>query len=227
MISELDMSQAVPGGTGERYLAGLGNTWSVIYDDWGSGSHWEQTTDATAPGSPASVWRLNMPAGSYGGGVPGSGSGTDFGAIGRPLPDLHEVYISEWIKWDPTFEFHPISTKHMRLDQTGHTQAFLLQASHNSEFLRASDEEIGQAYDPTISTMPTLGIWHQLEVLLVAGDPGTVKIWLDGVLRTDHSDAPLTGPFSTLQIDGYFGGGGMVKTVDSYYEIDHIFIAAP
>jgi hypothetical protein len=229
VIGELDMSQPIPAGTGERYLAGLGNTWSVIYDVWGSGTHWQQTTDATPPGSvsPGTVWKLNMPAGSYGGGVPGVGGGTDFGAIGRPLPNLGELYISEWIKWDPTFEFHPISTKHMRLDQAGHTQAFLLQASHNDEFLRSSDEEIGQAYDPQISTMPTRGVWHQLEVVLKAGNPGTVKIWLDGVLRTNYNNRPLTGPFSTLQIDGYFGGGGMIKLVNSYYEIDHLLIAAP
>lgn len=220
VIPGLNFSQAVPAGGGnERYLASPSNAWSVIFDADGSGgSNFSQVTDPTAPGSPADVWRLRFAAGTW-------SSGHSIGYLGRALPSVNEVYISFWIKWDPQFEFNTISTKLVRLQVPG--GYVLIQARHSADYLRASDESIGQAYEPQNGAQPALGVWHQVEIQLIRGDPGTVRVWVDGQLRTSYTNLPVSGPFSTLSIDGHLGGGGMTKVRDSFYWLDDVFIATP
>lgn len=218
VLSELDMSMAVPSGAGnERYVPGLNNVWSVIYDGSGT-SNWTRMDDPTAPHSRSSVWQLRFPKGTW---SDGHGSGN----LGRALPNVNEVYVSYWIKWDSQFEFHTISSKHLRFEKSNGN--FLIQARHNNNYFRASDEGIGTAYEPQDGSQPALGVWHQVEVLVRTGSPGTVKVWIDGQIRTNYTNLPVTGPFRAFSIDGHLGGGGMTKTRDSFYWIDHLYIATP
>jgi len=224
VISDLNLNQDVPAGSGERFVAGLGNTWSVIYDGDGSGgSNFSRATDATAPQSPSGVWRLHVPGGTYG--TPGSGGGHSFGSLGRPLPNVQQVYVSVHVKWSNPYTNNPISTKWLRFED-GAGGNLLIQYSHNNDFLRASDESIGQAYEPQNGSRPTLGVWHQVEVLLMQGNPGTVRVWVDGQLRTNYTNLRVnTVPWNAFSLDAYFGGGGTAIPQDQDYWIDHVFIA--
>lgn len=220
IIADLDLGPNLKPGpcTGrpngdERFIDGLNMTWSTIFDCWAPGqpSHW---TPVVEDGRTA--WRLLYPIGD-----PSQPLGA--GNLGRPLPNLKEVFIAYWVKWDRAFEFHSISTKHIRLQKSNGN--FLVQASHNRDFLRASDEGIGQAYEPQNGSMPTLGTWHLVEVLIRVGSPGTVRIWLDGQLRTNYTSLPVTGPFQTISFDGHLGGGASRKTRESWIWYDRIFVA--
>lgn len=220
IIADLDLGPNLKPGpcTGrpngdERFIDGLGMTWSTIFDCPAAGqpSRW---TPMVEDGRTA--WRLLYPIGD-----PSQPLGA--GNIGRPLPNLNEVYIAYWVKWDRFFEFHSVSTKHIRLQKSNGN--FLVQASHNRDFLRASDEGIGQAYEPQNGSMPALGVWHLVEVLLRVGSPGTVQVWLDGQLRTNYRSFPVTGPFQTISFDGHLGGGASRKTRESWIWYDRIFVA--
>lgn len=222
-VSDLDLGPAmtVPACTGkgngdERYLAGLSNTWSFFGDCTGGLGSPSRFSFVTVDGRTA--LRLIFP------GTPTT-DGTTYGNLGRPLPNVNEVYASYWIKWDAGFEFNPISSKHLRMEK--YNGNFLLQASHDNQFLRASDEGIGQPYEPQDGSKPALGFWHQVEVLVKTGNPGTVKVWLDGKLRTSYTNLPVTGPFQTFSIDGHLGGGGTEKTRDSFYWLDRVVVATP
>jgi len=138
---------------------------------------------------------------------------------------VSQIYISLRVRWDAQYEWHSISNKFVRLEPGN----CLFQSKHNSEYLRPSCESIGQAYEPQINKNPADGQWHHLELLVVQGNPGTVKWWVDGELRVNHTNLQVGGggAFQTLNIDSYMGGGGMTKSRDSYRSIDHIFVATP
>lgn len=228
VLGEMDFSQAVPPGSAyERYLTGQ-TIWSVVSDADASGSNWSVVSDPTAPRSPASVWQLRMKKGTYGGGVPGVGGGTGFGQIGRPI-NSSAVYASFWIKWSAGFRFHDVSQKMVRMDMSGAGQAFLLQTKHDGAYFRASDEQAGIAYEPQDGSAPSTGVWHQVELLVVRGNPGTVKVWVDGKPRISYTNLPVagTGNFMTFSIDSYMGGGGMVLPADQSFTLDHLFVAGP
>ena len=227
------MSQIVPegGGSGaERYLPTPDNDWKVIYDNnnEGTGSNFSRIVDSSAPQSPPYVWQLRQQAGTYGGGVPGSGEGKGWGNLNHLLPHAQGYYLSVWIKWSANYYGQPVSHKWLFNELPG--GGFYIQYNHQNHFLRASDEAIQTPYEPQVGTRPTLGEWHHVEAVVIRGKPGIVKIWLDGQLRTDYADLPVATTaryFTALSISGHIGGGGYVLPEDQFYWMDHIFIATP
>lgn len=235
VVGELDMAQAIPasvGGSNERPLTGgkITGAWTIV---GGDGTVTRQS-DASAPGSAPNVWRVLMPAGSAGGScdpgvengcATGTGSSTGYGRWGLPI-NANTLYASLWVKWSPNFWFQQVSQKFLRLDIAGGAQALLIQASHNGVFLRASNEQLGQAYEPRIGTQPSRGVWHQVEILVTRGANGSLKAWLDGQLRLDYTGAMATlGPFSTFEVHSEMGGGSALLVADQWFAVDHVFLA--
>lgn len=223
VLTRLDQSQAVPAGDGERYLAGFNNTWSIV---GGSGTT-TRMDDPTAVTSPPSVWRVYEAKGSYGTGTPGTGGSSSFGRWGLPI-NAPSLYVSVWVKWSPGFVHHPVSEKFLRLAINNEAEALLIQSSHNGNFLRASNEQIGVAYEPQNGAQPTSGVWHRIEVLVVRGQNGSLKAWLDGQLRLNYSGPMATaGNFTTFEIHSTRGGGGETLTADQWFMVDDVFLATP
>lgn len=229
MRGELDFSQTVPAGGGnERFIPGTSNNWSVIADsdvepasDPGSGSLFEKISDPTAIRSPNDVWRQTAPSGTW-------AEGHTFGRIHLyGLGSVSTVYICHAVMWDPEFEENTVSTKYLALEPGN----LLLQYRLSSRFLRVSSETIGQDYDTRmlVTTRPTLGVWHIIEWLAIKGNPGTIKVWDNGVLCTDSTDLPVansTGNFTECYYSGHLGGGGMTKVRDSYVYHDELYVSA-
>jgi len=221
-LAEFTASYPVPVGTNyELYISGAA-PWSMV-----GNSNVTLQSDPTAGGSPPGVWRVYEPKGTYGGGVPGTGSSTGFGRWGLPI-NSPSVYGSVWVKWSPGFWFHTTSQKFIRMDMVGASQAFLIQASHNSDFLRSSDEQAGIGIEPQISTLPSTGVWHQIEFVAVRGTSGSLRVWLDGQLRVSYNGRmATTGNFATFELHSEMGGGGMVLPADQWFMVDHLLVAGP
>jgi hypothetical protein len=222
VLGEFDASAAVPAG-GQIQRAVVGTPWSVIYDGVDGGtaaSNWTRVSDATAPQSPPYVWQLHMPPGTW-------DTGHGFGNLFTALPPSNtELYLSISIKWDPNFEWHAVSNKFLWFD----AGQILVQSREGSDWLHAEALDVSTWFDPQVNTPISLGVWHQVEVVLRRGIPGTIKVWMDGVLRTSYTSVNIPLPnnvFSDFVLTGHQGGGAFTRTRDSYYWIDHIFIAAP
>jgi hypothetical protein len=238
VTAEMDFGQAVPAGPPpsgvDRVVSGANKgRWAVIYDEaemGGTGSNWSQMTDATAPLG-GGVWRLRQgPPGPYGGGVLGQGPGFGFGNVfTTSVPgNANELYFSLRIKWDANYEYHPISTKFLWFSPGG----ILIQLHEGGNWLRPEILDAGYEWwgTPQVNTQPQWGVWHHIEVLIKRGNQGSIQIWMDGQLRSNFTNirVPLAnGAWADFNLTGHLGGGGMTKTRDSYYWIDHILIATP
>jgi hypothetical protein len=221
VLAEFDGSATVPDNPGvDRPIAGT--SWWTIFDNAPDGtSDWTKVSDPTAPQSGPDVWRLRF--------YPGTWSiGHGFGNLYTNLPATNrELYLSLQIKWDSQFEWNT-STKLLWFD----AGAILFPVLESGVWLNA--DMLGLTtpmwYNPQVNTPITLGVWHHIELVLKRGNPGTIQIWLDGVLRTNYTNANVPEPnnvWSHFLLTGHLGGGGMTKLRDSYYWIDHILIAAP
>ena len=222
VLGEFDASASVPAG-GQTQRVVVGTPWSVIYDGINggtTGSNWTRVSDATAPQSPPYVWQLHFPPGTW-------DTGHGFGNLFTTLPPTNsELYLSLWIKWDPNYEWHPISNKFLWFD----AGQILVQALEGGTYLHAEDLDIPTWFTPQTNTPITLGVWHHVEVQLVRGAAGMVKVWMDGGLKTSYTGtliSPANNAWADFVLTGHRGGGAFTNTRDSYYWVDHIFIAAP
>ena len=191
------------------------NGWIVIYDGnkAGTGSNWTREIDPVR----GSVWRIHCEPGTW---TDGHGCGN---VSPPPFAATNELYISLWVKWDNNYEWHPISNKFLRIG----SKNFIVQSLESGRWLTPHQLSNDQLFMPRDNSPIQLGVWHQLEILLKRGVPGTVRVWLDGQLRTDHTDLALNDQLDWFSIDSHLGGGGMTKTRDSYRWIDHVFLAKP
>lgn len=227
VLAEFSGSCPVPAGSAYELAISGCAPWTIV-----GNANVSQVDDATDPGSPPKVWRVTMPAGGGGctpaagenGCATGTGSSTGYGRWGLPINSA-TVYASVWVKYSPNFWFQQVSQKFLRLDMAGASQgSFLIQASHNGDYLRSSDENAGIAYDPTITTQPTRGVWHQVEVLLIRGK--SIQVWLDGQLRVSKTGniAP-TGNFTTFELHSEMGGGSFRLLSEQWFQIGHVLVA--
>jgi hypothetical protein len=221
VLAEFDGSATVPPNPGtDRPIAGT--SWWTIYDNAPDGtSDWTKVSDPTAPQSGPDVWRLRFYPGTW-------DIGHGFGNLYTNLPATNrELYLSLQIKWDSQFEWNT-STKLLWFD----AGAILFPVLESNNWLNA--DMLGLTtpmwYNPQFNSPVTLGVWHHIELVLKRGNPGTIQIWMDGVLRTNYTSANVPEPnnsWAHFLLTGHLGGGGMTKLRDSYYWIDHILIAAP
>lgn len=215
-IAELDFGFPIPGQQGlDRMITGH-PPWGIMSDNT-----WSAASDASAPTTGPGVWRITYRAGMCG----GCGS---VGHIGIGTVSVSsELYVAVVAKWDQGFEFHSVSNKFLIFGGL----VFHVQARHFTNYLRASDEGIGQGYDPQVNRDIADGQWHKIEVYAKRGNPGIVRIWVDGELRTNYTTQPVQSLSGELQLDTTYGGSGptiygTAATVAPHnLWLDHIVVA--
>jgi hypothetical protein len=230
VISDFNLSAPVPaGGNTERVIAGT--PWSVIYDGdpntGGSTSNFSLVSDPSAPMSPNGIWQLRERAGTWGDPPPGP-NGYGWGNLGVDVPNVTKLYACWYTKWSNPFFFHPISHKYVNLFASN-GQLFLVQLRHNEQYFEAADVVPGNYLTPQVNGAPSLNAWHRQELQVEVGNPGIVRIWIDGQLRTQYTNQPILPgqTISSFGLYGHLGGGGYTLPVDQYQSYDHIYIATP
>jgi len=72
----------------------------------------------------------------------------------------------------------------------------------------------------------TRGQWHKVEIYQKQGQPGIVRVWVDGALAIDRSDVfTNNAPIDYVTISGIWGGVGDVKAHFDYMRFDHVRIS--
>lgn len=234
-LTTMDFSMAVPGGNGgglistgtERSIPGAPSGWRLIYDADGSGdtnsSNFTRISDATEPGGQGHAWRLTMQGGTY---TDGTSHGNVFYLIPGGPSKLYACYT---IKYDADFIWHSISNKHLNLTVSG--GQWLVQsyeATAPGMWWRIHDYVTDTAYTPSINTAIALGVWHTVEVIIELSSPGALKVWIDGVQRTNTTNLNLGGTFTEgFGIYGHRGGGGEALAHDVWYDLGYVHLAVP
>lgn len=227
ILPEFDFSAAVPAGGGtERSIAGT--AWSVIYDgDGAGGSNFSKVSDPTAPHSPSDVWRLRQAAGDYG--TLGGGQGHGFGNVFRDLPaNTTALYACWFMKLSNPYYLHPVSHKYVNIfTSTGN--GILVQLLRSNNYFEALDVSADHPFTPQINLPPALGVWHLQEIQIATGNPGIIRVWIDGQLRTEYTTLPVEpgARLDSFGLFGHLGGGGFDLAADQYQYFDHILIAIP
>lgn len=228
LTREINFSQSIPAGVGggaigtgaQRAITGATN-WYAIYDADGSGgSNWSQITASDEPGSPSTAWRLHFEAGTYN---DGTTHGNVFTILSGGPTGLYGCYS---IRYDPAFLWHPISNKHINLSIAGGLWIIQSLEAPNM-WLRVHNMVTDTLFTPTINTPITLGVWHIIEFHIAQGSPGTIKVWVDGELRTNVTNSNFTIAFQEFGLYGHRGGGGETLAADCYYDLGHIYLATP
>jgi len=192
--------------------------------------------DPTSPGSDPSVMRIGYPRGFPGGQSPSRFlAGTDFGGKRRLYTSVYYYLSPNWTNGGN------VGTKFffMRAAVDGVQNHYVNLAGgvdppfSTGVFLQKTDGS-GNRNLPT-GPLP-LGRWIQLEVYLEMNTPGAsngvARLWLDGVLKVDESDAEWVARRSDgrtlaemswdhLWVDPTYGGGSNPVPVDGmYFQID-------
>lgn len=194
-----------------------GGFWHQVFNS----GYLSRVADNTGPISPGYVLQNH----NYPGMPSGGGSGGLYGYIANGTT---EVYVSLMSKWDSNYEWNAISNKffifepdHIIIESNHNTgQWWTVEWSNPNTFLTSN----------IASTPITLGVWHNVEILLRRGPSGRIRIWVDGILQMDHSVAiPLTvEPYEqTMNLANTWGGATGPTTRDSYRWTDHVYIATP
>jgi hypothetical protein len=80
----------------------------------------------------------------------------------------------------------------------------------------------------------TKGVWHEMEILLVANTPGVyngiAKMWINGTLLVNATDmgyfaATQTPRFNSSYFNPTFGGGLNPVPADQYVDLDHWYVS--
>jgi hypothetical protein len=209
--SNFDFAEVPKSGMNEQPYAG---GWSQIY-----GGNLARVEDTSAPASAPYALQWTFPPGPGGGGV---------GNLFRILPaGKSEVYVAFSIWHDPNFEWNTVSNKLLYWESGN----IILQSRHNGTYLSFYIGANDQVFDPNQQRVPVRadfdGRWANLEVLIRRGNPGRLRVWLNGTLVIDHAaNVPTTAGITELKLDSTWGGGG-TRTRTSYRRIDHILVATP
>lgn len=221
--TEFDFGSAVPSGGGtERAISG--SDWSVIYDgDGGGGSNFSKVSDSTAPFSPNGVWQLRQAAGTY---STGHGYGNVFSYL---PPNTRKLYACFYLKLSSGYYIHPISHKFFEVFTSGGGDV-MVQLGRAGNYYEGYDQTTDYVFPTLVNKRPVTNRWVLHEIQVESGNPGVIRVWIDGELRTQvitHSVAPGEPNFETVGLYGHMGGGGYTMAADQYQWIDHILIATP
>lgn len=211
LISDYGFGEAVPGNDRDQSF-GTGG-WSMI-----GGAPISIVSDPSAPVSPPSTlqWRFD----------PGPG-GESVGNVYRALNlNVNEIYVAFSVWHDPNFEWNEVSNKLLYWED-GNT---ILQSRHNDSYLSLYIGAYDVVYDPNgynPQKSDFNGKWVNIEYIVKRGNPGLLKVWMNGKLVSNYAvRVPTISSWSEVSINSTWGGGG-TRTRTSYRRIDHVLIATP
>jgi hypothetical protein len=190
----------------------MGGGWSVNnYRDM------SRVIDSTAPVSPPSVlqWAYRK----------GDPSGTTVGIAYHPYPaSTRELFVGFSVWHDPNFEWNPISNKLFYIEPGN----IILETRENEDYLSVYVGASGTMYKATNPVTVPLGKWVNIEMLVRRGDPGLIRVWMNGTLVMDRMvPVPPPGKFGELKLDSTWGGATGPRTRDSFRRVDHILVTTP
>ncbi len=225
-----------PSGLFTHEPAGL----SVIQEtDWstGMGTWFQKFISADKPitivpitDSPlgdAQALQIGYLAGSVGGG----GTELEYDIPGtRP----NELFVGYYVQVDPTWQGHLSAINKMVYledDPAGFSAMWYEMFGSGSESLSlyvVNQSGSGPAgiHENGTPVNFTRGQWHKVEIYQKQGQPGIVRVWVDGVLAIDRSDVyTRAAPIASVSISGIWGGVGDVKQHYDFMRFDHVRIS--
>ncbi len=190
-----------------------GSGWGIV-----GGVGLSRVLDPMAPVSPPNTMQWTYP--------PGAG-GTGVGRFYRTLDtSISEIYVAFSIWHDPSFEWNTISNKLFYWEDGN----IILQSRHNDNYLSLYIGAYDAVYDangyvPQESDFD--GRWVNIEYIIERGDPGRLRVWMNGNLVSDHVvQVPEISGTSEINLNSTWGGGG-TRTRTSYRRVDHLLVATP
>lgn len=205
------------------------------------------TNDSSAPLSPSNVAQCLYPPG-FAGGV--SCGKLELSTIGG---DDTRAYLGMWIFVSNPFQGHPSEVNKIwqlhdfainnsfHLEMWGASAPYHLAVVLQYSTPQLNNSQMGCApfdtcnlFANVASDTLSLGAWHRIEACTVASTTtssanGVVKIWLDGVLVFNYTNANSpTHQFQLHQLDPIWGGVGSTKSPgNDYMRFDHIRLSRP
>jgi hypothetical protein len=147
----------------------------------------------------------------------------------------HELFVGYWVQVNPTWQGHSSAINKMIFLSDGGSGGF---SAMWYEMFGAGSDPLslyvvnqsgftpGGFHENGAPVNFTRGVWHQVEVYQKQGQPGIVRVWVDGVLAIDRSDVVTrNAPIDAVAISGIWGGTGDSKAHDDYMRFDRIRIS--
>ena len=193
-------------------------------------------SDASAPQSPNNILRHTYPAGFV-----GSSGGTTVYTTGNL--GLTEFYTCMAVRWDPNWQAHSTGTNKLCYitGMTGGTAELFInlntqQAQPRIILYNQASTDLGIVYPRVAEAYVTYGDWVQIELYLSMNTAynladGIVKIWVDGTLSTDISDAQFydsaaqPGTVNGFKYEPVWGGEGGTVVSSMDLDVDHTYIS--
>jgi hypothetical protein len=239
LVDEFPFTAAIPGTPNTDRLIPSTN-WGMIADHNLSGvSNIALVSDPTAPHSPNGVWQWTELAGQWDGGTYGGpatdnsatgvGGGTGWGNLYyNPSFSCTKLYACWYSKLSPGFWVHDISHKYINMwtDASGGGN-LLVQLGHNGRYFEFFDVYGPNSFPPQISVPPPSDQWFLQEFQVELGNPGIIRIWIDGVLKTEYTNLQIGSTPGSEHINGFgvfhfMGGGGYHQIADQTHTHDHV-----
>jgi hypothetical protein len=208
ILTNYGFGDVPPAGAGLAYADG----WYV--NNYGE---MDRVTDANAPVSPSSALQWTYERGGT--------SGTSVGIVYHQYPaNTTEFYVAFSLWHDSNFEWNTISNKLFYIEPGN----IILESKTDNDYLTVYIGATGTLYKATNPRTSPLGQWVNIELLVKRGNPGVVKVWMNGTLVMDRTPAvPGPGSYGELKLDSTWGGATSARTRDSFRRVDHSLIATP
>ena len=193
----------------------IGNGWHSIYNGAGNVA---LVSGSGAPTAPANILQLKYPVGFAGGSAPGT--------VYYNLPSVHRLYVGFWWKPSSPWQGHPSNVNKVGFVLGGGGEMpLVLYGPPGGPYELKFEPEFGSSFwlEPSVHVPVTLGVWHQVELLLDA-NAGTADWWLDGQ-QLGHGAVPYGGPFTLWNFSATWGGIGSAKTETDFFWYDHAHLS--
>lgn len=173
------------------------------------------------------VFNIAYAAGHVGGG--GAEGRLELGAA-KPK----ELFVGYYVQVNPTWQGHSSGINKMVFladgAQDGVFSAIWYEmygvGQGNLGLYVVNQSAGGSGYvDARNLTLFSRGIWHQVEIHQVQGQPGRVRVWVDGVLVLDVPAYTRAAPFDAVAISGIWGGVGDSKQHADFMRFDRIRVS--
>jgi hypothetical protein len=208
-------------------LGALAN-WSLLYSDPLKPITVENITDS--PILETKALQIGYLPGDVGGG------GTE-ARYALPAPyQRNEVYVGYYVQVNPTWQGHSSAINKMIFLADGENAGVFSAMWY--EMYGSGSQPLGLYVVNQSGSGPagmhenltpvtfTRGVWHKVEVYQKQGQPGVVRVWVDGILAIDRADVyTRAAPIQIVQISGIWGGVGDTKVGTDYMRFDRIHIS--
>lgn len=205
---------------------GSNGGWGVKFAD-GSRPAPRTVAISDSPVGSTHEYRFDYPAGHSGGGGPEA----YMNISGNP----QSVYVGMWIRYSQNWQGHPSCiNKYLYLATTQASNAWSAvwyeacgsggSTLHSYQVNQTSG--CGGAWRNE-SVLFERGRWHRVEVIQTVGNPGRVRVWVDGRLTTDVSACVSGSGMREATLSGIWGGVGGSVNSSMFWGVAAVEIAAP